>query len=127
MTKKELQQLIAMGSKSIPRNPPLFGILHRMEIVESIGSGIKRMCRICREYGVGEPHFEVDENWFTITFPRPIKARAGVEPEAEAQTALSQDQDRLESRLEVEFGGQSSYIPTKQRTGPGSNAHAEKS
>jgi ATP-dependent DNA helicase RecG len=68
-----------LGIKSIPRNPLLFGMLHRMEVVEHIGSGIRRMRRICQDYGVEEPRFEIDENWFTITFPRPVEARVGVE------------------------------------------------
>ncbi len=60
-----------LGSKSIPRNPLLFAILHRMNAVEHIGSGIKRIRSLCREYGVEEAKIEVSENWFTIIFPRP--------------------------------------------------------
>jgi len=59
-----------LGIKSIPRNPLLFGMLHRMEAVEHIGSGIKRIRNLCREYGVAEPRIEVLEHWFTVTFPR---------------------------------------------------------
>ena len=44
-----------LGVKSIPRNPLLFSVLHRMEAVENIGSGIKRIRTLCREYGVAEP------------------------------------------------------------------------
>ena len=32
-----------LGTKSMPRNPLLFGMLYRMDVVESIGSGIKRI------------------------------------------------------------------------------------
>ena len=60
-----------LGIKSIPRNPLLFGMLHRMEAVEHIGSGIKRIRNLCREYGVAEPQIEVSEHWFTVIFPRP--------------------------------------------------------
>ncbi|OPY86291.1 MAG: hypothetical protein A4E72_01711 [Syntrophus sp. PtaU1.Bin208] len=59
-----------LGIKSIPRNPLLFGMLHRMEAVEHIGSGIKRIRNLCREYGVAEPRIEVAEHWFTVIFPR---------------------------------------------------------
>ena len=62
-----------LGVKSIPRNPLLFGILHRMEAVEHIGSGIKRIRNLCREYGVAEPLIQVSEHWFTVTFLRPEK------------------------------------------------------
>lgn len=61
-----------LGVKSIPRNPLLFAMLHRMEAVEHIGSGIKRIRNLCREYGVGEPRIEVSEHWFTVIFPRPL-------------------------------------------------------
>ena len=61
-----------LGFKSIPRNPLLFGMLHRMEAVEHIGSGIKRIRNLCREYGVAEPGIEVSENWFTVVFQRTL-------------------------------------------------------
>ena len=57
--------------KSIPRNPLLFCILHRMEAVERIGSGIRRIRDLCREYGVAEPLIEVSESWVTTAFQRP--------------------------------------------------------
>ncbi|GAB4346221.1 MAG: helix-turn-helix domain-containing protein [Desulfobulbaceae bacterium] len=60
-----------LGIKSIPRNPLLFAMLHRMDVVEHIGSGIKRIRNLCREYGVAEPKIEVSEHWFTVIFPRP--------------------------------------------------------
>ena len=61
----------ALGLKSIPRNPLLFGVLHRMEAVEQIGSGIRRIRELCREHGVAEPVIEVSEHWVTTTFLRP--------------------------------------------------------
>ena len=39
-----------------------------MEAVEHIGSGIKRIRNLCREYGVAEPRIEVAEHWFTVSF-----------------------------------------------------------
>ena len=60
-----------LGVKSIPRNPLLFALLHRMDAVENIGSGIKRIRKLCEEYGVDEPKIEVSEYCFTVTFPRP--------------------------------------------------------
>ena len=59
-----------LGIKSIPRNPLLFGTLHRMEVVEHIGSGIRRIRNLCRDFGVANPHIDVSETWFTMTFPR---------------------------------------------------------
>ncbi|NTU44153.1 MAG: hypothetical protein HGA99_01345 [Chlorobiaceae bacterium] len=39
-------------------------------MVEHIGSGIRRIRNLCRDYGVAEPLIEVSEHWFTVTFPR---------------------------------------------------------
>ena len=61
-----------LGIKSVPRNPLLFGMLHRMEAVEKIGSGIRRIRDLCREHGVAEPVIEVSDSWVTTTFKRPI-------------------------------------------------------
>ena len=59
-----------LGTKSIPRNHLLFSLLHRMEMVEKIGSGIQRIRNLCREHGVPEPIIEVSDFWITTTFPR---------------------------------------------------------
>ena len=65
-----------LGIKSVPRNPLLFGMFHRMGMVEQIGSGIRRIRQECRDYGVAEPLIEVSEHWVTTTFRRP-NAHAG--------------------------------------------------
>ena len=84
-----------LGIKSIPRNPLLFGILHRMEAVEKIGSGIRRIRNLCREHGVAEALIEVSESWVSTTFPRPTaqvgtksrlsRAQGAVQVERKAQ------------------------------------------
>ncbi len=93
-----------LGIKSIPRNPLLFGMLHRMEAVEHIGSGIRRIRRLCKEYGVAMPRIEVSEHWFTVSFPRPELPDDGRNPEVQGvekttqqtqvstKSALSRDQ-----------------------------------
>ena len=60
-----------LGVKSVPRNPLLFGMFYRMGMVERVGSGIKRIREMCRDYGVAEPEIEVSEHWVTTTFKRP--------------------------------------------------------
>ena len=62
-----------LGVKSVPRNPLLFGMFYRMDMVEQVGSGIKRIREMCRDYGVAEPVIEVSENWVTTMFKRPIE------------------------------------------------------
>ncbi len=65
-----------LGRKSIPRNSLLFGTLHRMGLVERIGSGLHRIQRELHEYGLKAPLIEAGENWFSITF---FRKRAGPE------------------------------------------------
>jgi ATP-dependent DNA helicase RecG len=75
-----------LGFKSIPRNPLLFGMLHRMEAVEHIGSGIRRIRNLCSDYGVAEPQIDVSEHWFTVTFPRPGSRVESQQPESRPES-----------------------------------------
>ena len=70
ITKKDL------GKKSLSRNNLLFGLLQRMGLVEKVGSGIVRMKKAMKDYGLKGPHFDITENWFTIIFKRQIKEKA---------------------------------------------------
>ena len=81
-----------LGIKSIPRNPLLFGILHRMEAVERIGSGIRRIRDLCREHGVAEPLIEVADSWVTTMFQRPT---------SEVETRTRRKQESGKSRHQV--------------------------
>ena len=78
-----------LGIRSIPRNPLLFGLLHRMEMVEKIGSGIRRIRNLCRRHGVAEPAIEVSDSWVTVTFPRPAARES---QEVDTRPAPSRDQ-----------------------------------
>ncbi len=89
-----------LGVKSIPRNPLLFAMLHRMEAVEHIGSGIKRIRNLCREYGVAEPQIEVSEHWFTVVFSRPKLPEGGRKAESgQDQVVTQEDQVGTKSGL----------------------------
>ncbi|MCK5675614.1 MAG: transcriptional regulator [Verrucomicrobia bacterium] len=59
-----------LGRVSRPRNPLLFSMLERMDLVENVGSGIKRMRDNMKEHGCSAPKIEVGETWFSISFPR---------------------------------------------------------
>ena len=103
-----------LGIKSIPRNPLLFAMLHRMEAVEHIGSGIKRIRNLCREYGVAEPQIEVSEHWFTVIFPR---------PELPEGRQAESDQAQLEAQVGTKPGpsrngreGNATQSPTQSPT-----------
>ncbi len=54
-----------------------------------LGSGIRRIRDLCRDYGVAAPEIEVSEHWVTTTFPRPT-AQAG--DRAGTKSALSRHQ-----------------------------------
>ena len=97
-----------LGAKSMPRNPLLFGMLYRMDVVENIGSGIKRIRDLCREHGVTEPTFAVSEHWVAVTFPRsaaPVDEQRV--PEA-GSAAGRRPESGLESGLESTGLGQES-------------------
>ena len=65
-----------LGTKSVPRNPLLFGMFYRMGLVEQIGSGIRRIRQLCRDYKAAEPLIDVSENWVTTTFERQVQHAA---------------------------------------------------
>ncbi|MXW18932.1 MAG: hypothetical protein F4123_00175 [Gemmatimonadetes bacterium] len=79
-----------LGLKSVPRNPLLFGVLHRMDAVEHIGSGIRRIRDLCREWGVPAPVIDVSEHWVTVGFRRPA-----VGGEGSGATSEGPGRDRL--------------------------------
>ena len=89
-----------LGIKSIPRNPLLFSILHRMEVVEKIGSGIQRIRALCSKHGVARPVISVSDSWVTTVFPR---VAGQVTDQVEAQTGVksgSRPESGPESRPE---------------------------
>ena len=98
-----------LGVKSVPRNPLLFGLLHRMDAVEQIGSGIRRIRGLCREWGVPVPVIEVSEHWVTVTFRRPALAGEGSDATSEGpgrdqvgtKSGPSRDQVGTKSRFSV--------------------------
>ena len=48
-----------------------FGLMHRIDLVEKVGSGIKRMRDAMKEANLIEPKFEMGD-FFTVVFYRPI-------------------------------------------------------
>jgi len=55
------------GKKSVSRNPLLFNLFKRVDLVEKVGSGISRMRMAMRKAGLFLPKFEFT-NFFTVTF-----------------------------------------------------------
>ena len=63
-----------LGKKSMPRNNLLFGLMQRINLVEKVGTGIRRMQNAMSAYKLDFPKIEADSNWFTIIFRRPEKS-----------------------------------------------------
>ncbi len=61
-----------LGKRSLSRNNLLFGLMQRMDLIEKVGSGILRMRNAMDEYGLKGPRFDVNDNWFTIIYDRPV-------------------------------------------------------
>lgn len=61
------------GKRSMSRNPLVFGLFQRMNLVEKIGSGIMRMRDLMNTAGLPLPEFST-EGMFTISLIRPGKA-----------------------------------------------------
>ena len=68
---------VDLGTRSVPRNLLLFGVLYRMGLVEQIGSGIRRIRQLCRDYDAPEPMIDVSEHWFSTTFIRSVESATG--------------------------------------------------
>ena len=117
-----------LGAKSLPRNPLLFSMLYRMDVVEHIGSGIRRIFDGCREHGVPEPVIEVSAQWVTVTFPRPDPDGRGPDcgperkPEARpefGEEARGKDTkpESVGGRPEAERNDKAASVRTKSREG----------
>ena len=91
-----------LGTMSVPRNPLLYNMLARMGLVGGIGSGIRRMKALCREYGVLEPRIEVSGADVTISFRRPPAIQlepSGIDDDfAAMQESLFAPQDAAKER-----------------------------
>jgi len=60
------------GTKSHSRNPLIFGLFERIDMVEQIGSGISRIRDEIEKSGLPSPEF-ITEGMFTVIFKRPFK------------------------------------------------------
>jgi ATP-dependent DNA helicase RecG len=83
-----------LGRISRPRNLLLFSLMARMDLVEHIGSGIKRIREAVTSYGLKPPLIEAETDWFSITFMRKqtheaikkvLEKDAGLVPQEKAQ------------------------------------------
>lgn len=61
-----------LGKRSFHRNPNIVNMLHRANFIEKLGTGIKRINTEIKNAGLEKAEFDVDDNWFTITFKRKV-------------------------------------------------------
>ncbi len=61
------------GKRSHSRNPLIFGLFARMQLVEQVGSGISRIRNLMMEAGLPEPDFH-KEGMFSVLLSRPVKS-----------------------------------------------------
>ena len=115
-----------LGAKSMPRNPLLFGMLYRMDVVENIGSGVRRIRDLCREHDVAEPVIDVSGHWVTVTFPRPavpLDERVVREADGQAGRSLESQPESApgskESRPELVSSGRESTDAGLESAGAG--------
>jgi ATP-dependent DNA helicase RecG len=60
------------GKRSVTRNPNIANLLHRLDYMEKMGTGIARMRNWMAEAGLNLPVFGFT-TFFTVTFPRPAQ------------------------------------------------------
>jgi len=84
--------LETLGARSIPRNPLLFGMMHRMNLVEKVGSGLLRIRQMCEAYPCPPPRIEADADWYRIIFSRAEVGRSANSDLGGTKLALSRHQ-----------------------------------
>ncbi len=75
-----------LGKRSMPRNPLLMDLLLRIDKVEKVGSGIRRIRKAMEEYGL-KAKFDISQGFFSVVFPRtPQGAYQGIPQNAPGST-----------------------------------------
>ena len=64
------------GTRSLSRNPTIFSLFNRLELVEHIGSGIGRIKGEMKKAGLKEPVFQFGK-FFAVTLFRPTHKELG--------------------------------------------------
>lgn len=77
---------------SIPANPLLAEPLYLTQYIERLGTGTGDMIRLCREAGLSEPVFALEDG-FRISLGRPLPSSAVTTEETEEETKLETEED----------------------------------
>lgn len=84
----------AISGRSKIRNVCIAEVFSRMGIIEQWGTGLQRMIRGCREYGVPEPEFIDMGDAFRVNFYR-SNIKTGIE---DTKTSTEMSNTGIESR-----------------------------
>ncbi|MDR0971303.1 MAG: helix-turn-helix domain-containing protein [Bacteroidales bacterium] len=85
------------GEMSMSRNPLVFGLFTRMQIVEKVGSGIRRMSDMMAEVNLPEPIYKT-KGFFSITFKR-LEQKVSALSKEENIVALTNTQKAILSKI----------------------------
>lgn len=88
------------GKKSHSRNPLIFSLFTRMNMVEQIGSGISRMNKLMKGVGLPLPEFRTS-GMFTVVFQRPRKTSERTS-ERTSEIALIKTSDKILNIIKYE-------------------------
>lgn len=92
------------GHRSLSRNPFIFDMFTRMHLIEQVGSGIPRMCRLMNDMGLPDPAFNT-KGMFSITFSRMESENVGIKVENVGVEAKNEGVESENDGVEIENVG----------------------
>lgn len=99
------------GTKSVLRNPNIASLLHRVDYIEKMGTGINKIRKLIKDAKLPPPKFEFGA-FFTVIFKRPISEGTKVISQDFSATfganfgVKSRKLDRIVKMLEMFYSGQ---------------------
>lgn len=66
-----------LGKRSVHRNPNIVNLLHRANFIEKLGTGLLRIKKELYKAGLPEADFDINDNWFSISFYRKVRTNTG--------------------------------------------------
>jgi len=88
-----------LGKTKFRRNPIITDLFYRIEFGEKIGSGIKRMEKICREENAPIPEIDVQENYFYVAFKQNPEYLELATPQVTPQVTPQAELTELEKKI----------------------------
>ncbi len=89
------------GKRAVRRNQIIASLLHRIDFVENMGTGINKIRTLLKKAGAPSPKFEFG-NFYTIVFPRQ-QDKTHIESD-EAESSEDDHKNRLGEKLGEKLG-----------------------